>query len=88
MRAVYEAYQAAGPADIRTVLAAGKLGGCLFALKRYADAEPLLVSRFDAFRGAKDAQKQVLQTAGERVVKLYEAWGKPEKALEWREKLK
>jgi hypothetical protein len=28
-----------------------------------------------------------LTDAGERVVRLYEAWGQPEKAAEWRAKL-
>jgi hypothetical protein len=31
--------------------------------------------------------KPVLADAGKRVVQLYERWGKPEKAAEWREQL-
>ena len=47
LRAVRDAYQKAGPTDIRTVQVAGKLGACLLALKRYDDAEPLLVEYFE-----------------------------------------
>ena len=32
-------------------------------------------------------RKPRLTDAAERVVKLYEAWGKPEKAAEWRARL-
>jgi hypothetical protein len=88
LRAVHDAFHAAGPTDIRTVQAAGKLGDCLLAEKRYADAEPLLVSYCETLRGARGVPKPVVRTAGSQVVKLYEAWGKPEKAAEWREKLK
>jgi tetratricopeptide (TPR) repeat protein len=86
LRAAYNGYHAAGSTRSSTFDAAGALGDCLVALKHYADAEPILQDSFEALRTA-GASKKVLQVAGERVAKLYEAWGKPEKAAEWREKL-
>ena len=56
--------------------------------KRYADAEPLLVAYLETIRGARGVPKPAVQAAGNQVIKLYEAWGKQEKAAEWREKLK
>jgi hypothetical protein len=88
LRAVLDAFRTAGPTDVRTIQAAGKLGTCLLSLKWYADAEPLLVENYEALRLAKGAPKPIIQAAGDRVVKLYEGWDKPEKAAEWREKLK
>ncbi len=88
LRAVYEACLSAGPTDVRTFQAAARLGDCLLAQKRYADAESLLVGSFDALRGVRGAPKSAVQAVGGKVVRLYEAWGKPEKAAEWREKLK
>ena len=76
------------PKDSRTIRAGGKLGACLAAQKRYADAEPLVIGYFDAIRGAKNVPPPEVRAAGEQVVALYHAWGKPEKAAEWREKLK
>jgi tetratricopeptide (TPR) repeat protein len=67
------------------------LGGCLTGLRKFDDAEPLLVSGYD---GMKQREKQILAAdksrlheAGERVVRLYDAWGKPSQAAEWRSKL-
>jgi hypothetical protein len=33
------------------------------------------------------SNKPRLPEAAERILRLYEAWGKPEKALEWRSKV-
>jgi serine/threonine protein kinase len=68
------------------------LGGALLGRQKYADAEPLLL---DGYEGMKKQEKSIppagrprLKEAGERIVELYEEWGKPDKAKEWREKLK
>ena len=59
--------------------------------QKHADAEPLLVK---GFKGLKKHEAQIpmkpkarLIEALERLVKLYEAWGKPEQAAEWRQRL-
>ena len=67
------------------------LGGSLLGQKKFAEAEPLIVSGYEGMkaREARIAQpgKPRLIEAAERVVKLYEAWDKKDKAAEWRAKL-
>jgi eukaryotic-like serine/threonine-protein kinase len=67
------------------------LGDCLLGQKKFALAEPLIV---DGYEGTKAREAQIpprdkprLTEAADRLVKLYEAWGKPEKAAEWRKRL-
>ena len=55
---------------------------------RFEEAEPLLLGCYQTVRDLRDVPKAQVRAYGEQVVKLYEAWGKPEKAAEWREKLK
>jgi hypothetical protein len=67
------------------------LGGSLVGQKKYAEAEPLILSGYEGMK-AREAKiplpaKPRFTEAAERVVKLYEAWGKPEKAAEWRTRL-
>ena len=67
------------------------LGGSLLGQKKYAEAEPLIVSGYEGMK-AREARipapgKPRLTEAAERVVQLYEAWGKKDKAAEWRAKL-
>jgi len=67
------------------------LGGCLLGQEKYEEAEPLLLSSYEGMRQRKDtipaAGKTRLNEALERLVQLYEAWGKPEQAAEWKQKL-
>jgi tetratricopeptide (TPR) repeat protein len=67
------------------------LGDALLGQKRYAEAEPLLK---DGYEGMKAREKAIpppakarLTEALERLVRLYEAWGKPEQAEPWRRQL-
>src|SRR5262249_40532621 len=63
------------------------LGECLTARGKYADAESLVVAGYEGLRQrAKEipAGDNSLADAGERAVRLYEVWGKPEKAATWR----
>src|SRR5262249_38713560 len=66
------------------------LGGSLLGQAKYADAEPLLLAGYEGMkqRAAKIplSGKPYQSAALERIVQLYEAWGKPEKAAEWRAK--
>jgi serine/threonine protein kinase len=68
-----------------------QLGTALAGQKKYAQAEPLLIQGYEGLK-AREAKisalnKNYLAEGAQRVVKLYEAWGKPEKAAEWRKRL-
>jgi hypothetical protein len=67
------------------------LGGCLLGQTRFSEAEPLIVDGYTGLkaRAAKmpAPAKKYLAEAGARIVPLYEAWGKNEKAEEWRNRL-
>ena len=56
------------------------LGEALLEQKKYAEAEPLLLSGYEGMKQREDAippqDKPRLTRALERLVKLYEAWGK------------
>jgi hypothetical protein len=68
------------------------LGASLAAQSGYAEAEPLLVSGYQGMVERLAAipweDRVALTQAGERLVQLYDGWGKPDKAAEWRENLK
>jgi tetratricopeptide (TPR) repeat protein len=79
------------PDDWLTFNARSVLGGCLLGQEKCAEAEPLILAGYEGMK-AREAKipppgKPNLSDAADRVVKLYEAWGKPEKAAEWRAKL-
>ena len=72
--------------------AQGFLGWSLLEQKKFAEAEPLLVKSYDGLK-QRDAQRPsptrapLLKEAGERIVRLYQAWDKPEQAAAWKKKL-
>src|SRR5262249_26543865 len=70
--------------------AQSRLGECLAAQAKYADAEPLVLAGFEGVgeRGKEMARgASYLLEAGERVVRFYEAWDMPQEAAAWRAKL-
>jgi tetratricopeptide (TPR) repeat protein len=80
------------PDDGKTPYTMSLVGGSLLGQKKYAEAEPLLLSGYAGMRQrergiALPILKFRLTEAIERLVQLYEAWGKPEKAAERRAKL-
>jgi TolA-binding protein len=63
----------------------GLLGESLLGQQKYADAEPLLLQ---ACKGLKTRQGKVRLTESlERLVRLYEGWGKEDDADAWRRQL-
>src|SRR5262249_54255202 len=58
------------------------LGACLAGQKKYAEAEPLLLSGYEGLRAGEAAipmhQRKRVTEAVERVARLYEAWDRPE----------
>jgi tetratricopeptide (TPR) repeat protein len=69
------------------------LGGSLAGQKKYAEAEALLLQGFQELDQRKASMPPRLQPTRriteslERLVELYDAWGKPTKAAEWRKEL-
>jgi serine/threonine-protein kinase len=56
------------------------IGVSLTAQKRYAAAESLLVRGFDELRRAESADSNEVRSAQQRLLRLYEAWGKNDAA--------
>ena len=88
LREALEIFGAALPeGHWRTANARSLLGGCLSAQDHYADAEPLLLTGYQTLQGAQGAPTEHKRLALGRMIRLYEAWGKKDKADEWRKKL-
>jgi tetratricopeptide (TPR) repeat protein len=69
----------------RTKESEGALGCALAGSGRYGEAEPYLLSFADALDrkiGAEGDPREVTR----QIADMYAAWGKPEKAAEWRKK--
>lgn len=62
------------------------LGDVYLAQGRYAEAEPLLLESYRAMEAVQDRVPYRI-AALETLIDLYEAWGKPEKAVEYGERL-
>jgi hypothetical protein len=75
-----------GPDHNRTREAEGALGAALSAQRRWAEAEPLLLSYHGALESRPGVEGDVREVL-ERIVEMYIGWGKPDKAAEWRAKL-
>jgi non-specific serine/threonine protein kinase/serine/threonine-protein kinase len=71
----------------RTANAQSLLGSCLSAQGRYAEAEPLLVGACQTLLTVRGAPRHHTCRALEQTAKLYEAWGKTDKADAWQKKL-
>ena len=65
------------------------LGASLLGQGKFAEAEPLLIAGYEGLKKLNPAISvdANLPATGERIVRLYSAWGKPDKADEWRRKL-
>ncbi|MEM7588243.1 MAG: tetratricopeptide repeat protein [Acidobacteriota bacterium] len=74
-------YRAALPAeDWRIADATSRLGSCLVAGSRYAEAEPLLLAGASGLKASRGDADRLTRAALERVQRLYESWQKPEEA--------
>jgi hypothetical protein len=79
------------PDDWSTFNTRSQLGDSLVNQGKFAEAEPLLLQGYEGLK-AREAEipaprKNSLAEAAERVVKLYEEWGKPDEATTWKAKL-
>jgi tetratricopeptide (TPR) repeat protein len=70
--------------------AASLLGASLAGEKKYAEAEPLLLEGYQGMLARKERiavpDRYHLELAHQWLVRLYQAWGKPDKAVGWRKK--
>ncbi len=64
------------------------LGGCLSKSGKFVQAEKLLVKSYSTLEKQFGASHPRTQGALRRIIELYVAWGKPEKAAKYREYLK
>jgi hypothetical protein len=62
------------------------LGGCLAAQKKYTEAEPLLLGGYRGLTEAPAAPSRHVEQARQRLIKFYEASGRPEEAAKWKAK--
>ncbi len=62
----------------------GSLGECLTTEKRYADAEPLLKESYETLTALQVPNSPMLDEARQRLVTLYDDWGKPQAADPYR----
>jgi len=78
------------PEEWQRFRAESLLGVSLAGQKKYAEAEPLLVEGYQGMRERKPRMDlpdwYYVDRAHEWLVQLYQAWGKPEKAAEWKKK--
>jgi tetratricopeptide (TPR) repeat protein len=89
-----------GPGSSGLAQTRSRLGGALVAiavidstltaearLAQFTEAESLLLKAHEALRQNESAEPKYKRDALERLVRLYEAWDKPEQLAEWRQKL-
>jgi hypothetical protein len=78
------------PDDWQRFRAESLLGASLAGQQKYAEAESLLVGGYQGMLARKQRMAVPdwyhLDRAREWVVRLYRAWGKPEKAIEWKKR--
>ena len=65
----------------------GDYGVTLLGLERFEDAEAALLEAHEILATTRGPEFERTINAAESLVELYDAWGKPEKAAEWRAKL-
>ena len=79
------------PDDWSTFDTKSMLGEALLEQKKYAEAEPLLLSGYQGMKQRENSismRDRLRLTEGiQRLVKLYEAWGKQDQATKWRKEL-
>ncbi len=80
-----------GPGRWTTFSTMALVGSALLGQSKHSDAEPFLLKGYE---GMKQREANIslgarleLTQALEQLVQLYDGWGKPEKAAEWRKKL-
>ena len=77
--------QRMSPGHWRIAAAQSELGNCLTALRRYEEAEGILLDSFAVLNDANPGNPSLVRQTAERLVRLYEAWQKPDQAAPYQE---
>jgi tetratricopeptide (TPR) repeat protein len=89
-REALEADKKVRPDDWQRYRAASLLGESLAGEKKYTEAEPLLLEGYQGMLARQDRidapGRYHLELAHQWLVQLYQAWGKPDKGAEWKNK--
>ena len=87
LREALSRYQETIPGEWRRFRAESLLGVSLVGQAKYGEAEPLLLEGYEGLlqrRMRMAAENRDLpERTGKWIIRLYEDWGKPEKAAEW-----
>jgi hypothetical protein len=81
------------PADSLELAAAlAPSGQAFMEVQEFADAEPLLLDNYEGLTQNEaqirpDEKDALLRDAIARLIRLYDAWGKPDEAAKWRKEL-
>jgi len=76
--------QALPAEDWQTASAESALGSCLARLRRYDEAEPLLVNSYSILKTKRGPADALTLETLTQLIDLYQAWGKPDKAAQYR----
>ncbi len=71
------------PAHFLLAAANGALGEFLTDQKHFAEAEPILLSSYESLKASQEANSPRLALARVRLISLYQASGKPERAVQY-----
>ena len=92
LRECLEIKEKTQPGDWTTAVARSLLGEALTGQRAFQAAEPLLLDAQKALSERREKslphrRDVTLHEAAERVIRLYEAWGKPQLANDWKKRL-
>jgi tetratricopeptide (TPR) repeat protein len=92
LRESLETQERFAPGTWRHAQTQSRLGAVLVGLKRFDEAEALLLAGHEALLALKEkipaqSRDTMIGEAGERVDRLYAEWNRPEKAQAWRDTL-
>jgi len=92
LRAGLPPWESRSPDEWGVFYARSMLGAALLGQEKYADAEPLLLRGYEGVKRREATipepfRKRRLTESLERLVRLYEAWDKPDEAARWRKAL-
>ncbi|MDO8794734.1 MAG: tetratricopeptide repeat protein [Vicinamibacterales bacterium] len=92
LRETLRTFERTAPDSWRRYNSQSLLGASVAGQEKYAEAEPLLVSGYEGLVQRQATipveSRSALKEAGQRIVQLYQSWGKADKVAEWTQKLR